>query len=841
MAYELWSQTNFSRGELSPYMYARADVQEYYNGLKTAQNVITYPTGAAGKRFGTLYGSTLTGFTLPTEIFFNTFQYLDECVYQLLFAPDKIFIYLEAILVATVTSTGLNAYNVYNLDNTVLNAAFRVTGQGFQPKDLTRKPDSGNVIASVGGGVWTLTAPIVAGLVVPVQITTSGTLPTTIPQINAGVTYFAKNVTTSTMKLYPTSLDAKFNTNAFTLVNNGSGTNTLFTLNTWTFANVTFKNLPFYDFNSAVVSYDALTFTPSAVGGTGVTITVSGAGYSLLDTSYIGGAFIGNGGSGTITAVASHTSFTVAMETPFISTDPIQGNQALLAEPAWSTARGYPQKCSSYQNRALFANTTSLPNGFWASAINGYSDFNTLQTDDDNAIAWFPTSDDINFIRFIVPYRSITVHTNSGIYSSPLSDIAAITPNNFSLQLQDSTPSDVVKPRAIDNQIIILSGNDCHTQLWDGINNAYTSTIVSVMNEQTIRNPVDEDVYADLNRAGSRYVFVINDNGSMAVYQTLLTEEVKGFTPQIMEQSYGDASFLQVGSSSNGRAWFVVQRQIASAASPIAITAFTSTTLTATASNISTTVPLAITFTTSGTLPVASPALAVQTYYWAIGVTADTFKVYLDEADALAGVNPVAFTSAGTSSNVVRWPLTTIYTLEELNQDVKLDCAVYYNSTPSATITTGALFNAQSVKMIGDGFGFDAIGVNNQVVFEAHGSDVQVSEAYIGFPINYRVEPMPLTMANGTMIKNTTLTKPKHIRATRFIFNNTIGGTINGYPIVLNSFNQANIGFPPVPAKGIFELMTQSGWDDYNTPLYTIEHNEPFDIQLLGVFMDVDI
>jgi hypothetical protein len=828
-------------------MYARADVAEYYNGLKTAQNVLTLPTGAASKRFGTLLQAQLSNsITSFNQIFFQTFQYLDECIYQLVFYPNNIDIYLEGNKVATVTSTGLNQQQVYNLDNTVIQTTFRVSGEVLNPKDLTRASDAGNVIASVSGGVWNLTSAVTAGLILPVQVQTSSVLPTTVPQILANVTYFALNLSTTTMALYPTAVDAANNTNAFTLVDNGSGTNTVFTLNTWAFSNTFFKNLPFYDFNGPITSYDALTFTPGATAGNAVTITVSGGGYAPLNSSYVGGVFFGNGGTSRITAVASATSFTVAVQDPFLNTDAIQGSLAFLAEPAWSTitnsgGRGWPEKCSSYQNRALFANTASLGNGFWASVTNEYSNFGNLTNDDDDAISWFPSSDDVNVIRFIVPYRSITVHTNSGIYSSPLSDIAAITPSNFSLQLQDSTPADVLKPRAIDNQIIILSGNDCHTQLWDGINNAYTSSIVSVMNEQVINSPLDEDVYADLTKAGSRYVFIINANGSMAVFQTLLAEEVRGFTPQIMEQSYGNASFLQVASSSNGRAWFVVQREIASAGSPIAISAFAAHSLTASASNFSSTTPTAITFTTSGTLPASVPSIAVQTYYWAIGLTANTFAVYLSQDDALAGLNAIMFMSAGTSSNVVPWPLSTIFTLEELNQDVQLDCAVKYNGSPASTITVGPIFNAQSVKMVGDGFGFDAIGVNNQVVFEAHGTPQDVSLAYIGFPINLKIQPMPLAMANGALIKSTTLTKPKHIRSVRFMFNNTIGGTINGYPIALEPFDMAHIGDPPIPSMGIFELMTQSGWDDFNTPLYTIEHDEPFQIQLLGVFMDVDI
>ena len=849
MAYELWSQDIFSKGELSPYMYARATTNEYGNGLKTAQNVLTYPTGAAGKRFGTLYQTTFdSSITNANQFYFNTFQYLDECVYQVMIAPGTIYIFLEGIQVATV-SNSFNAYVAFHITITVLGNIFRITGTGIQPMDLTRSSNSGISITSFTGPNYLVasSASLTVGQVLPVDFSNSGVgsaLPTTDPQIIVGVTYFINAVSATMFSVYSSSYNAKFNIDPFTILDAGMAAVGFTIFNTWTLANTTFKNLPVYDFNGATTSYDALTFTPSATMGTSVTVTVSDAGYSLLDSSYVGGAFIGAGGTSRITAVASATSFTVSVQTPFDSTDPIQGSLAFLAEPAWSAKRGYPKICSSYQNRAIFANTTSLPNGFWTSVVNDYSNFGDLTNDDDDAISWYPTSNNVNYIRFVVPYRSITVHTNTGIYSSPLSDIVAITPSNFTLQLQDSTPADVLLPQAIDNQILVLSGDDAHQMIWDGINNAYTSDIVSVINEQTIRNPVDETPFSDLRRAGSRYVFIINENGTMAVFQTLISQNVSGFTPQVLEQSYGSAQFIQTGSSADGRCWFVVQRQIASNQTPIALSGYTVNTLKATASNFSTTEPTAITFTTTGALPTSTPQLEILTYYWAIGIDADDFTVYLDQADALAGENPVQFTNAGTSSYVVPWPLNTIFTMEELTQDTYLDCAVQYGPQQGAatdTVTTGALFNAQAVKMVGDGYGYDAIGVNNEVVFEAHGSTVDVTNAYIGFPINTIMEPMPLTIANGPSAKNTTLTKPKHIRTVRFMFNNTIGGTINGIPIALEPFNMAHIGEPPFPARGIFEMSVMKGWDDFNNPTYTISHNDPFNIELLGVFYSVDI
>ena len=580
MPYTLWSQDVFTKGELSPFMYARATVNQYYDGLKIAQNVLTYPTGAAGKRFGTLFQSILSGFTRFDQLYFETFQYVNDCVYQLVFTPLRIFIYLEGLLVETVVTT-LNANQVYNISSTTLGAAFRVATFGTKPFDLTRSANAPNPIASVASNVITVTgAALPVGVVLPIQFTTAGSLPTTVPQVVTGVTYFVFTESGSTVTLYETPQDAKFQINAFTVSTAGASSNIVVS-NTWAFTNTVFKNVPVYDFNGATTSYDAITFTPSAVTGSNIQILLSAPYAPLTATgllTYVGGAFIGAGGTSRIIQVIDSTHIRVSVQTPFDSTDPIQGSLAFLAEPAWSDARGWPKVCSSYQNRALFANTLSLPNGFWASTINDYSDYSDLTGDDDDAIAWYPTSNNVNYIRFIVPYRSLTVHTNTGIYSSPLSDISAITPSNFTLQLQDSTPADTLLPQAIDNQVVVLSGNDAHQMLWDGINNAYTSDIVSVISEQLIRSPVDEVGFSDITRAGSRYIFIINANGTMAIFQTLISQNVAGFTPAILEQPYGDAAFLQAASSAEGRCWFVCQREIAVAGSTIAITAFTSDT-----------------------------------------------------------------------------------------------------------------------------------------------------------------------------------------------------------------------------------------------------------------------
>ena len=128
MAQLIWSQDVFSKGELSPLMYSRVTVNAYYNSLKLAKNVITIPQGGATKRFGTEYLNEVPGNqTSKDDILFTSFQYLNQCLYLLVFTPDSLTIYLEGTVNATLAGTGLFADDFADMDYSVLDDRFIIT------------------------------------------------------------------------------------------------------------------------------------------------------------------------------------------------------------------------------------------------------------------------------------------------------------------------------------------------------------------------------------------------------------------------------------------------------------------------------------------------------------------------------------------------------------------------------------------------------------------------------------------------------------------------------------------------------------------------------------------
>lgn len=846
MSQVLWSQDIFTKGEISPLMYARVSVSPYYNGLKTAKNVICFPQGAAGKRFGTIYRNTIPGVTNANQIFFATMQYLNECVYQIAILPNQINIYLEGTLAQIITGTPLGANAIPLIDHTILDDVFRVTTGVLAPQDITRNPDTPIAITGfdINGTVVTIgSSPYLTGQVLPARFSSPGTIFASNPQIFTNKTYFVYFVSSTTFQIYLTATNAIAQINPLILINNGSGTNSVIFQNTWSINQSPITVYPTFDFGG--INYSNVNFTPLATTGYNVNLVAAGA---VFTPANVGGTFSSaDGGLARIITYNASNSVQMNIIIPFPNTAAIPGSLALLTEPAWSNNRGWPRACSSFQNRAFFANTDLLPNGLWGSVTNDYNSFDDSETDDDNAISWYPTSDDINYIRFIVPYRSLTIHTNSGVFSTPLSVETAITPSNFSLTLQDSTPAESVQPRGIDNQIVILSGNDAHSLLWDGFNNAYQSSIISIANEQLIRDPVDEAAFVDLTRAGSRYMLIINGDGSLAIYQTLISEEVQGFTPGYLEQTYGNAYFRWVATSFDGRGWFVTERQL-----PIGITVTALTSYTPTPPSTGTTVftspshgmPLgqitAIMFSTTGTLLTSTPQIDTNTWYWAIPIDANTFTVYVLQSDANAAINPIIANLIPANNNVDSAPLVTQFFIEELSFFSKVDCANFYTNLNSSVLPNCQNFNAQDVKIQGDGYGFDGIGINSNVDVEAHGIATVVQNAQVGFPINIDIEPLPLSIYQGST-KQTNLLTPKHIRDVQFMFADTIGGEVNGIPITMQKFDEIQIGTPPLPVNGIFDYALMHGWDDFKEIGIHITHNEPFDFKLIGIFYKVDV
>lgn len=844
-----WSQDVFSKGELSPMMYSRVTVDGYYKALRLARNTITYPQGAVGKRFGSQRISTISttpGYEQSKYMKIASWTYLNQGTYIVVFSKDVIDIFFMDNLVYSIPVANYYHLNeIEDMDYTVLDTRLRFGTGRLLPKEIVRSALTTQTIDSFGPTQLNASLPTQIpqqGFVVPVVF--PATVPVSVNTLSPNVVYYAYYINNFTLELYFNAEDAKARVNKviFDSLPPGVLMNTLGAFNIADMS-IPVYNFPQYDFGD--YPYAGLTFSLDARTGY-VALTASAA---FFNDSFTGGTFIYGGGVAYIGIITSPTVARLVVKQSFdediIAPKTVSGEDVVITKRAWSDQRGWPKVFGSYQSRALCAATKTLPNGFWASATKDYSDFNDTFTEDADPIGYYPASNMTSQINYIAAYRSLCVFTSNGVYSTPLSQNQAITPKNFALLLQEQTKATSAYPVGLDNRVVFISGNDVNLMDWDGLNNAYNTNIASIMSDHLINRPVDQDVYVDLNKAGSRYCFIINQDGTNVIFQSLSSEEVLGFTSNSSEQSYGNAYYRQVATTNDGNAYFIMERQKAYDSATVSTgLQLVGEIWSAAGINLEQyNYPFtAVRFGTPENLPLTEPVqVGTEKYYYAVHFTASTFRLYETAENARTQTDPILIIDpTGAPVDVTPWPLQTEFVLEKMNQDVKVDEYSQYNGPAIHEIPVGSHLNAQEIVANADGYEFRGQVYNGTLKLLAHGQERTASTVYAGHKITSVIEPLPISLPGSAGYKESSLVFPTHVRMAIFTFTDTIGGTINGTPIQMKSFVESAPGYPPSPQTGAFQMSIMGGWDEFKSSSIHFEHDSPYDFKLTGIFYRVE-
>ena len=93
-------QTNFTTGEIDPLLKSRIDINQYYNALEEARNVLIQPQGGAERRPGLQFISDVT--SAGTTFRLVPFEFSTTQSYMLLFANNKMFVFKDKTLVTAI-------------------------------------------------------------------------------------------------------------------------------------------------------------------------------------------------------------------------------------------------------------------------------------------------------------------------------------------------------------------------------------------------------------------------------------------------------------------------------------------------------------------------------------------------------------------------------------------------------------------------------------------------------------------------------------------------------------------------------------------------------------------
>ena len=440
--------TNFTGGELSPRLDGRNDLTKYASGCKTLENFVVYPHGAAARRPGTTFVAEVANSANKTRLI--PFEFSTTQTYMLEFSNLKMRVYKDrgSVLEGDKTISAITKANP---------AVVTATGHGYSNGDEV-------VISGVVG----------------------------MTEVN-GKRFLVANKATNTFEL--TDKDGtNINSSTFTTYTSGGVSNKVFEITTpyttaqlfdlkfaqsadvmyithpeheveklsrtahtaWTLTDVDFTNGPYMDANITTT-----TLNPSAhTVGTGVTVVASAvtginSGSGFLSTD-VGRLLQFGTGYGKITAVADTLNITITI---------IEDLGSATASANWSLGSfsdttGHPSCVTFFEQRLVFAGTTSQPQTIFFSKSGDYENMDANiggTVADDDAIIYTIASNQVNAIRFMTATRTLIIGTAGGEFTvSGGGTDNAITPTNILIKKQSNHGAANVDAIAVGNATLFL-------------------------------------------------------------------------------------------------------------------------------------------------------------------------------------------------------------------------------------------------------------------------------------------------------------------------------------------------------------------------------------------------
>lgn len=475
-------QSTFNRGELDPKLVGRKDIQSYYAGCRQARNVTPLVQGGVRRRNGTEYLHQSTNGRL-----FN-FSFSTEVNYCLLITPGKIEIFKDGVLQTNINGSGddflantFTATQIAEMDFIQSADVAILVHQNFRPKELSRTSDTAWTLANISFD--------------------------NIPQFD-----FDDGDSPA-----PTSA-----VQTLTFVNAVAGDRFKIALEGILTDDITFaapSSAQSQAANAAAIQ-DALTALPNTAGEGTVTVTaVSNTEYDVtfsagsarpLDLMSVTPIYVQN---------ASGFRVDVAEDTAGVA----------RTEDVWSATRGWPRTCVFHEGRLWFGGSRSRPQTLWGSKVNYFYDFNLGKSRDDEAIEVTLDTDQVNAIQAIFSNRNLQIFTTGAEFYVPQSPI---TPAEIAVLPQTNFGAKRIRPITIDGRTLYVqrTGKSLRDFLFVDSSRAYDSSPVSIQASHLINDPVDMAASRGTSSIDANYAYIVNADGSMAVYNSLQVEEVFGFT-----------------------------------------------------------------------------------------------------------------------------------------------------------------------------------------------------------------------------------------------------------------------------------------------------------------------
>ena len=323
----------------------------------------------------------------------------------------------------------------------------------------------------------------------------------------------------------------------------------------WSLNEVVFTDGPYLAPNTT-----AITLTPSATSGSGITITASTNAFVSTDVNRLVSF---SNGYARITAFNSATNVTADVEDDFDNTTATTDWKL----GAFSDTTGHPSCVSFFEQRLVFAGTISEPQTLYFSKAGDYENM-TAGTNADDAMVYTIASNQVNAIRYMKAVRTLVVGTTGGEFTvSADGTDAAVTPTNVTIKRQSSFGAANVDAIPAGNAILFLqkAKRKIRELQYNFDSDGYQAADLCILNDTVTKSGINEMVF---QQEPDSIIWCVRDDGVLAGLTYQRSENVVAWHRHIFGGSFGSGNAVCEtaatisGTLTEDELWVIVKRTI---------------------------------------------------------------------------------------------------------------------------------------------------------------------------------------------------------------------------------------------------------------------------------------
>ena len=222
------------------------------------------------------------------------------------------------------------------------------------------------------------------------------------------------------------------------------------------------------------------------------------------------------------------------------------GTEALSTEyrqTAFSSLKGWPKSVTFHQNRLVFGGSKSKPQTIFGSQTGDLFNFKPTETvidssnnpvgqvNDSTAFSFTIGSDSANIIRHVVSKQTLFIFTSDGEFEMTGNPV---TPTNVNIRLQTKygIQNNGANPTTVDNEVMFISANGRELRgfVFDFNSDGYYAKNYTIISHDVLNNPQDIAFVRAHKNTNQNYVFIVNNNGELAVFGINVEKQVAGWS-----------------------------------------------------------------------------------------------------------------------------------------------------------------------------------------------------------------------------------------------------------------------------------------------------------------------